>query len=372
MVIAFSVSISPTIENGGFIAATFDRITKAHLQHTFIFIVNKPFPDSFIFSENLIPVVVNYSLSNAVKWLIWHYFKIPASLRKYKAHLLISEKSPFPGTQVPQILIAPSLPNQSPAGATKKKGFFYNKPATRLLHSVKKIIATSEFEKAAIIKRYKLNDDKVEVIYEGVNEHFHPINIEERETLKQKYADGNEFFVYAGIIGPPENLLNLLKAFSAFRKRQKSNMQLIMLGDSAGSFDEFKESMKLYRFKKEVKLLTGLPQVEAGKIIASSYAMVYPPLYGLSAGIPMKAMKCEVPAIISLAGAMPEICGEAALYVQAGNYKDIAEKMMEIFKDEKLRKVLIEKGIRQVQKYNWEKSADALWQRIEKDFITRT
>ena len=79
--------------------------------------------------------------------------------------------------------------------------------------------------------------------------------------------------------------------------------------------------------------------MENSKIIASAYAMVYILLFMKIFGTSLlKAMKCEVPLIISSTGAMPEICGDAALYADPENFKEIAVKMMLIFKDEKLKK----------------------------------
>ena len=64
---------------------------------------------------------------------------------------------------------------------------------------------------------------------------------EEKELIKEKYADGKAYFLFSGDINQRSNLINLLKAFSFFKKRQKSNMLLLI----AGNADE--------AFKKELK-----------------------------------------------------------------------------------------------------------------------
>ena len=81
--------------------------------------------------------------------------------------------------------------------------------------------------------------------------------------------------------------------------------------------------------------------------------------------MPLEAMKCDVPVITSSTGAMPEICSNAALYADPQNFKDIAENMMLIFKDEKRRKELIEKGRERIKKCNWDKSALLVWKSIQ-------
>ena len=113
------------------------------------------------------------------------------------------------------------------------------------------IITFSEFEKTAILKKDKIEPDKIKVIYRGINETDNAINFQEREEIKNKYSEGNEFFLYFGIISSQNNLINLLKAFSAFKKRQRSSMQLIIAGKPGKDFDEFSKSLELYKFKKE-------------------------------------------------------------------------------------------------------------------------
>ena len=66
------------------------------------------------------------------------------------------------------------------------------------------------------------------------------------------------------------------------------------------------------------------------------------------------------------ASSIPEICGDAALFVNPESIEDIADKMMALYKDEKLRNELIAKGYVQAKKYSWDITADLLWQGIDK------
>ena len=202
------------------------------------------------------------------------------------------------------------------------------------------------------------------MISEGT-ERIELVSAEEREMIKQQYAEGNEYFIYPGITSFQKNLKNLLRAFSAFKKRQRSGMQLLFVGERGLQFEDFQESLALYKFKKEIKLLSGLSEPENIKLMTSAYAMVYPVEYEMCANGFLKAMQCEVPVLASSSGAGPEFCGDAALYFQPADHKDIAEKMMEIFRDESLRKELVNKGKTRVQNFNWSDTADAFWKVIE-------
>ncbi|MEO6290905.1 MAG: glycosyltransferase, partial [Ginsengibacter sp.] len=107
-------------------------------------------------------------------------------------------------------------------------------------------------------------------------------------------------------------------------------------------------------------------QNEIAKITASAYATTYPSLCEDVGSSLINAMKCEVPIITATTGASPEICGDAALYADPQSFEDIALKMMQLFKDEKLRKDLIEKGKLQVQKFNRQNAIKLVWKTIEK------
>jgi glycosyltransferase involved in cell wall biosynthesis len=94
--------------------------------------------------------------------------------------------------------------------------------------------------------------------------------------------------------------------------------------------------------------------------------MVYPSLFE-GFGVPvLEAMRCEVPVITSANSSMQEITHDAALYCDPSNYNDIADKMMLLYKDENLRKKLIQKGKEVIDQFNWERTAEILWQSILK------
>ena len=355
-------------EKDSFIFETFSRIIKRHPEHTFVLITEKKQKDLFSDLNNVINVATGPFKKNTTQWYIWYNIKIPGILKKYKVDILVSYGTISSlRTKVPQCIIVPGLAFiHQPSSFKKSQLLFYKTFVPRSLKKAKAIITFSEFSRAEIIKQYKINSDKTAVVYKGVSQKFRQITNEERENVKAKYADGNEYFIYAGIISQRKNLKNLLKAFSAFKKRQRSSMQLIIAGNPGKQFEQFKKSIDSYKFKKDIKLLNGLSQVETVKLIASSYAMVFPSVYEISANSLLKAMKCEVPVITSSTGAMPEICGDAALYFDLENYQDIADKMMLIFKDENLRKELIEKGKVRIKKYDWDNASSLFWNLILK------
>lgn len=325
-------------------ADSFLKLAVAHPKENFLFILDSE-KSTLLFPENSIPIILKRKSET-----IWYNIKIPAALKKNKADIFISEKVISMRTKIPQILITPDLRFIfHPSSCDKKSLRFYKRNTLRFLNKANQIIVTADCFKKEIIERFRVNEEKIKVIYPKVDNSFKEINFKEKELIKEKYAEGNEYFLYKGNISPQQNLLNLLKAFSFFKKRQKSTMQLLVVGSYGIDSGEFLESLRLFRFKNEVKVLVDLSKGEMQKVLAAAYAMVYAPVYDSAPISVLEAMNCHVPLVISSIGNLKEYCGDAALFSDPQSHKDIAEKLMIIFKDEKLRKELIEKEVNQLK-----------------------
>lgn len=97
---------------------------------------------------------------------------------------------------------------------------------------------------------------------------------EEREQIKEKYAGGTEYFLYAASIYPVDPLILLLKAFSYFKRWQQSNMKLIVAGATNRKTEKLKEKLATYKYREDVILIEN-PAAEALiELTAGAYASV--------------------------------------------------------------------------------------------------
>jgi glycosyltransferase involved in cell wall biosynthesis len=353
---------------GYFIAETLKRITQKHPEHQFIFLFDRPFDKKFLFSDNITAVIISPPARHPLLWKYWYDIKVTAALKKHKADVFVSPDG-FCSltTSVPQCVAVHDLSFlQFPSYIKKSHLLFYKRYTPKFLTRAKSIATVSDFTKQDIIKQYKTPGEKINVIYSAAKEIFKPASEAVKEEVKNKYSQGKEYFIYIGAIHPRKNLLNILKSFSVFKKRQQSNFKLIIAGRLAWKNDKLIESLKTYKYKEDVIMPGYVEETELVNLLASSYCLVYPSLYEGFGVPPLEAMQCNVPVITSQNSSMQEICGDAALYADPQNHTDIADKMMQVYKDETLRNGLIEKGTEVSKLYSWDRTAELLWQTIVK------
>jgi glycosyltransferase involved in cell wall biosynthesis len=353
---------------GYFIYETFTRITGNHPEHEFIFIFDRPYDKRFIFNRNVKAVVVGPPARHPLLWKFWYDIKIPAFLKKNKVDVFVScDGFCSLTTNVPQCLVVHDLSFlHYPSFVRKTHLLFYKKYTPKFLNKAKSVATVSEFSKQDITSHYKIARDKIDIVFNGVKEIYHPVNNDQKQITKEKYTDSKEYFVYAGSIHPRKNLVNLLKAFSVFKKRQQTNMKLMLAGRLAWKYESFTKSLKSYKYRNDVVMAGYLKEEELVKVIGSAYALIYPSFFE-GFGVPvLEAMRCEIPVITSANSAMQEIAKDAAFFANPDDYNDIADRMMRIYKDENLRNELIQKGKTIAQQYSWDKTATLLWQTIMK------
>jgi glycosyltransferase involved in cell wall biosynthesis len=169
-----------------------------------------------------------------------------------------------------------------------------------------------------------------------------PADWEERESLKQELAGGKEYFIVNAEDTSEKRIINVLKAFSLFKKWQQSNMQLLLINPEDAP--KINTLLQTYKYRDDVKVIASAATPEPAIFIKAALAYISLPesdITGYSAAI---AMQCNIPAITYDIGAVRETGGDAVLYTDPENSEDIAGKMIKLYKDEKLKAQLIRRS----------------------------
>jgi glycosyltransferase involved in cell wall biosynthesis len=353
---------------GYFVQEIFKRLVVKYPQHEFYFLFDREFDEQFVFASNVKPVIVTPKARHALSFKYWYDVKLPLALRSIQPNIVIQ---PFGfcslTTKYKQLLVVHDLAFlHYPKFVAKHHLWYYKNFTPKFLKKASGIVTVSAFSKNDIEKQYSIAPEKIDVVFSAAKEIFKPVGYAFQLETKDKYAEGNEYFLFVGGIHPRKNLMNLLKAFSLFKKWQRSNMKLLIAGKLAWNYEDIIKKIETYKHRKDVILLNYVAEDELVKIVASAYAVVFPS-YLEGFGVPLiEAMQCEVPVIASNTSSMPEVGGDAALYCDPADIESIADKMKVLYRDENLRNSLIKKGKQQYQKFNWDETARLLWNAVLK------
>lgn len=353
---------------GYFIEEIFFRIVRLHPEHQFFFLFDRDIPDHLSFPENVTCKKVLPPARHPFLWYAWYDVSIPFILKQIKADVFVSPDGFCSlNTGVPQCLVVHDLAYlHFPAFIPRSQRWYYRFFTPRFLKKAKQLVTVSGFSKQDMETNFPVCTGKTDVVYNAPNPAFQPLSPEEKERVKEAYTGGVEYFFYAGAIHPRKNLLALLKAFSAFKKRQKSSMKLVITGRLAWKNEAFETLLGTYKYRKDVVVTGYVSRSELVRLTASAYAMVYPSLFEGFGVPPLESLQSGVPAIVARTSAMPEIGGDAYLYFDPVAPDDLADKMMLLYKDETLRSRLIANGRQRVQLFSWEVSAQQMWDCILK------
>ncbi|MEZ5047384.1 MAG: glycosyltransferase family 1 protein [Chitinophagaceae bacterium] len=344
------------------------RMVSNHPEHTFYFFFDRPYSDQFIFAKNVIPVVLNPPARHPVLWYIWFEWSVRKALKKYKIDVFLSTDGFCTlHTSTPTLLVIHDLAFvHFPEHLPFKFKYYLNKFTPKFVKKATHIVTVSSYTKQDLIKTYHTPENKIDIVYNGAHHLYKPLMYEERNSIKEKYAHGCEYFVFAGAMHPRKNIVTLLKAFAKFKHKNFTNMKLLLIGRFAWHSEDIKLAIETHPFKEDVVHLSYMNVEELSNVIGAAYALTFVSLFE-GFGIPiLEAMKCEVPAILSTSSSLPEVGGNACLYANATNSQEIADKMTLLYKDEALRAKLIQEGKTQMQKFDWEISATRCYDALMK------
>lgn len=341
-------------------------LTKQQSENDFIFVSDRPHAPEFFFDEEVRTIIAGPKINNRIQHKYWYDIKAPSLLKKYKADVFVSPAGYCSfNTRVPQCIMLPNLSFLQPFSTLSKTNLFFLKRHMRkVVEKAESIITFSNFSKTAILSNYPVEKEKLHVINNVAGDLFRCLDESEKTVVRAQYTGGKNYFIYADNVFPLKNLTNLLKAFSVFKKRQKTDWKLLLA--SSDRDKKFMESLRSYKYRDDIITVLLEDEKQLAFLLGAAYGMVYPSSYQDQYIPLLQAMRSGIPVITSRGSAFEEIAGDAALYADVINQQELAEKMMLLYKDEALRSQLIEKGKGIAAVNNQERAATFFWESILK------
>lgn len=309
------------------------------------------FPNEF---QNLIPDEKYVGF----KGHLWEQFVLP--LKSFNK-VLWSPSTTGPIFKANQIVtLHDMIWYEHPEWFSKSFALYYKIFVPLVLKKSKKIIVISEYTKNQAIKYLKLPSEKFATIYNGVDEKFRIYSKNEINNIRGKYKLKKPFLLCVGSLKPNKNLNRLFLAWEAVSYSFKKNFDLVVVGGTGNNFN----GVGFEKLPDEVRLLGHIPDKDLPLIYSAAYAFVFPSLYE-GFGLPiLESMACGTPVITSNVTAMPEVAGNAALFVNPYFVEELKSSIELICSNRKLYNNLVEKGLERVSHFHWKKTSLETWKVI--------
>jgi glycosyltransferase involved in cell wall biosynthesis len=235
--------------------------------------------------------------------------------------------------------------------------------ARRALARADRVLAVSQASKRDLSGIFGVNEDKIEVIYNAVDDLFlrEPAPAD-ADAILARHAVTDPYVLYAGNIKPQKNLPRLIEAFAVAKADladdpRFSQLKLLLIGDALSEHSDLRRAVVRSRVRGDVRFLGFVPQTVLRVFYGRASAFLFPSLYEGFGLPPLEAMAHGTPVLTSNVSSLPEVFGNAALLVNPENVFDIARGIRQILTDSELRASLVERGHDLVRHFSWERSA---------------
>ena len=237
----------------------------------------------------------------------------------------------------------------------------------RAMRGAARIFAVSRFTKSEIEKLFGIADNRIEVVYNAIDERFLGGHAGEsdRQLLSERYLVNYPFLLYAGRISPQKNLVRIIEAFSALKAELEKeskypDLKLVIIGDELSKHPDLRRTVIRGGVQNDVRFLGFVP-IEVLRIFYDAAKIfVFPSLYEGFGLPPLEAMALGTPVVTSNTSSLPEVVGPAAVLVNPENVFEIMRALHRVLLDQSLREKLKQRSYEQAKKFSWDTSAQQI------------
>ena len=293
---------------------------------------------------------------------VWEQAVLPAIAGRSKVDLLINPVNTAPMFFSRNVMVIHDLAFlEHPEWFNRNFVRYYMNVIPRAASRARAIITVSEFSKDRIIHLLKVPEEKVHVVYQGIDPAFQPISEGEVERTLAKFRLKRPYVLFVGSITPRKNLQSAIKAFELLRTKLAIMHTMAVVGVNSYQFPKEEISSKdsdgicVVGYADD----TDLPQLYTGADV-----LVYPSLYEGFGLPPLEAMACGTPVVTSNRTSLPEVVGDAALTADPEDLTALSEAIGRILTDNELSAGLKTRGLERVKQFTWQNTAKQMLEAI--------
>jgi glycosyltransferase involved in cell wall biosynthesis len=218
------------------------------------------------------------------------------------------------------------------------------------------IIAVSRHTKRDLIEQYRLPDEKVHVIYEGIDDSFRPAPQSEQHRVRRQYSPDAPYLLMVGTLEPRKNHAAAIRVLAALRQAGYPHRLLIAGGDG-WLFNPVRQLPAKFGLDDRVSFLGYVSHDDLVALYSATDCFLAPSFYE-GFGFPvLEAMACGAPVVCSDVSSLPEIAGEAALIVSPHDEANLANAIRLILDQPQFSARLRELGQARAATFRWDNCA---------------
>lgn len=244
------------------------------------------------------------------------------------------------------------LPN---CGYSAKQRLWYRALIPLICRTSGKTLTVSEYSRDELARSGMADRSRIEVIYNGVD---HMTQVQADQTIRSGL--GLEDTAYLVMFGSHKPYKNNAIMFEAMRSLEASQLKLVIVGSDRATL----ENAGLNPSQDTIFAGTvSDPQLKG--LLEGALALAFPSFtegFGLP---PLEAMICGCPAIVNAGGAIPESCGDAAVYADGNDPQQWCHAINRLQSDEQFRSDMIARGLEQARAFTWQRAGRSLLREIQ-------
>ncbi len=308
----------------------------------------------------------NFLIDNTItgSYPVWEQIGLPSKIKNLKLDLLHCTANTAPlFCKVPTVITIHDVIYMESlsfkGSAYQNFGNIYRRLIVpRAAKKASIILTVSEYEKKVIAKTLNIPEEKIRVIYNGVNQQFKIISDKKLlQSFKNKHQLPDRFILHFGNTAPKKNTLGALKAFKLFVARQKNPIPLVVTDCTEDYVKELLNKISAPELLYHILIPGYIPFCDIPQLYNLATIFLYPS-HRESFGMPViEAMACGVPVITSNTSALPEIAGGAACLVDPQIPEEMYNQLNLLLTDENFYQNKIQAGFINAARFSWKIAA---------------
>jgi len=317
---------------------------------------------------DIMPPAIRSSSQGVVRWLkehtpkgreIRHHLDNAAfhvHLRKNPVDVVFGPNYSAPKSRVPTVIAFHDLSHiRYPDTHPPARVAYLNRQLPESVRQAAIILTDSEFSREEIVDFFPGVERRIRVVYPGINPSVASAGAE-ADLVQWLGTDPPPYFLFLATLEPRKNIGRLLAAYAALPDRLRKEHPLYLAGSFGWREAEFSDVLKRLVEIGEARILGFVPDPILPALFRRALALIYPSLYEGFGLPPVEAMAAGCSVLVSNVTAMPEVCGDAALYCDPVDVSSIRDGMLRLAEDTDLRNRLSQAGRARASLYSWDRT----------------